>query len=194
MAKSFGQYAAVVPMQLDTTASGIVPVLMAFLVKNTMEKIYTRQGDRGQSRLKGKRVAKDSPLLIAVGSLDELMSFLGWAKLALDRNGNRQLEEIQKDIQGIMAQLAGYADVKLSGRTQKLERQIDVIWGGKSKNKFVLPGANEAEARLQLARVVCRRAERMVVRLGREQAVSGTIAAYLNRLSDFLFALAVANS
>ena len=159
-----------------------------------MANLYTRRGDRGQSLLKGAKVAKDSLLLAAIGSLDELAAFLGWAKLLLEEKDKDRLQAIQKDIQTIMGQLAGYGGGLPPGRVAEMEKQIDAYWQGKEKNKFVIPGSNEIEARLQIARTVCRRAERVVVSLNRHRPVEKTIMAYLNRLSDFLFALAVANA
>ena len=159
-----------------------------------MVKLYTRRGDRGQSLLKGAKIAKDSSLLAAIGSLDELVAFLGWAKLPLKGKDRNRLRAIQKDIQTIMGQLAGYGAGVPAGRVAEMEKQIDTYWQGKEKNKFVIPGSNEIEARLQIARTVCRRAERAVVGLNRSQPVEETIMAYLNRLSDFLFALAMANT
>ena len=158
-----------------------------------MAKLYTRQGDQGQTQVGRQKLAKSALLLAAIGNIDELVAFLGWAKVA-DPPARQQIEAIQKDLQTISSLLAGYP-VKFPGekKVAQLEKWIDQVWGPQQLDHFVIPGANEAEARWQIARTICRRAERSLVRLRRQQAVPEPLLAYLNRLSDFLFALAVAS-
>ncbi len=137
--------------------------------------IYTKKGDRGQTGLfDGRRVPKDDAVIEAVGAVDELNAAIG---AATDKLG-----DVQKDLFAIGSQLAGYKPkVDLEKRVAEMEKEIDKMWGKLPPlRNFILP-----RGQLHLARVVCRRAERVVVRAKAEFAYQ-----YLNRLSDYLFCLA----
>ncbi len=145
-------------------------------------KISTKTGDKGDSGLfDGKRLRKSAPIFAALGDLDELNSFLGWA-----RNGeNPLIEKIQRDIYRIMS-IVGFEmkvpkniDALSEKDVQFLEEEIEKIEG--DLREFVLPGS-----KFDIARCVCRRAERSFVGAGLE----GDCLKYLNRLSDLLFLLA----
>ncbi len=159
-------------------------------------KIYTRGGDRGETSLLGPdRVRKDDARIEAYGTVDELNSVIGaaratWPESPLDP----ELAGVQSDLFEIGAFLAatGSAFATVSPqRIDALERGIDAMEGELAPlRSFILPGGVPAAAQLHLARTVCRRAERRVVALERDDDGFRTSVAYLNRLSDFLFVAA----
>ena len=165
-------------------------------------KIYTKTGDTGETGLlNGRRVTKDSLRVEAYGEVDELNAAVGLARSAIpDLQIAGLLIEIQKDLLSMGAQLADpdFADKNRSEkfyipetRIQSLEKTIDE-WEKELPplRKFILPGGSQAGASIHLARTICRRAERQVVQLGRQEKFSPQLIVYLNRLSDFLFVLA----
>ena len=166
-----------------------------------MKKIYTRTGDRGETGLfGGGRVPKDHPRVAAYGDIDELNALLGTVVGRLEDDGmRRRLRLVQADLFAIGAHLATPPGSRSAGhlpglpaeRPTEFERWIDEAEEELPELKsFVLPGGSEAGAALHLARTVCRRAERAVVRLSTADPVEPTVLVYLNRLSDLLFDLA----
>jgi len=166
-------------------------------------KIYTRGGDTGETSLfGGGRVGKDAARVDAMGDVDELNAVLGWAIPAIDDDVVRaRIESIQHDLFALGAELAtpppapGRTRPETPGlppgRTEELEAWIDEAEEGlPALTAFILPGGVPAAAALHLARTVCRRAERSVVRLSQSDDVEAEAIAYLNRLSDLLFVLA----
>jgi cob(I)alamin adenosyltransferase len=158
-----------------------------------LTRIYTRGGDGGETSLgDGSRVPKTDPRVDAVGEVDELNSLLGWA-VAAD-GAPAQLGRIQNELFDLGADLATPAgDEKPRLRmtaelVERLESECDEANARLEPLKsFVLPGGSEAAARLFVARAVCRRAERAVLRV---EDTSPLVAIYLNRLADLLFILA----
>jgi len=158
-----------------------------------LTRIYTRGGDQGETSLgDGARVPKTDARVEAVGEVDELNSLVGWAA-ALD-GAPEVLQRIQNELFDLGADLAtpeqaGRERLRVSQeQVERLERDCDVANAQLEPLKsFVLPGGSELAARLYLARAVCRRAERGVLRV---QGASPLVAIYLNRLSDLLFILA----
>ena len=164
-------------------------------------KIYTKTGDRGDTRLfDGTKVRKHHDRVDAYGDIDELNSFIGAAaSFVTDAELATILADIQKDLFSVGAQLA---DPKFreraSGkfqlapeRTAVLEETIDRFETELPPlRQFILAGGGHAGALLHVARTVCRRAERRVVKLSEEVEVSAGVIEYLNRLSDFLFVIA----
>ena len=173
-------------------------------------KLYTRHGDGGETGLFGARgrVRKDHVRVEAYGQVDELNAVLGLA-LALEPHtfARELLEGVQRDLFTIGAELATPDRAKLAKalggppigppQVAGLERAIDRYDAQLPPLKqFILPGGVPKAAALQLARAVCRRAERAVVRFHRAQKTGrpSSVVPYLNRLSDLLFVLArVAN-
>ncbi len=174
-----------------------------------INKVYTRTGDNGTTGLLGGlRVGKDHPRVAAYGCLDELNSAigLGRAAVASDRKiparDRRELEIRLREIQNRIFDLgcalstpAGKAwkDMPLPGAESvaELERSMDAMQRKlKPLNSFVLPGGSWPNAWLHLCRVECRRAERLVVGLGRQEPVPPEAGRYLNRLSDWFFTAA----
>ena len=160
--------------------------------------IYTRTGDDGDTALfGGGRVPKNNKRVEAYGEVDELNSFVGLALTSLaDANVRRGLLLIQNDLFALGANLATperdgsrprTPDVPLA-RVEVMEHWIDQATEELPElRQFVLPGGTEAAAMLHVCRSVCRRAERAVVALGREELLDDGIVTYLNRLSDLLF-------
>ena len=166
-------------------------------------KIYTKTGDEGQTGLfSGKRVSKSSLQVDAYGEVDELNSWLGMVNSKIGFDDIRvELTRIQHDLHRVGADLAtplegaSKVDRMTGDRTLALEGLIDRFESELSPlTQFILPGGSTAAASLHIARCVCRRAERAVVRFQENLAVNAEVIRYLNRLSDLLFVLArVAN-
>jgi cob(I)alamin adenosyltransferase len=151
-----------------------------------LTRIYTRGGDKGETSLgDGSRVSKLDPRVAAMGDVDELNSFVGWAG---------GLDQVQNELFDVGADLsvpyAGNLDrLRIADEAiERLEREIEVANATLPELKsFVLPGGSERAARLFVARAVCRRAERAVLVVPDTNPLA---AVYLNRLSDLLFVLA----
>ena len=163
-------------------------------------KIYTRTGDDGSTGLLGEgRVLKCTPRVEAYGSVDELNAALGVAR-ALDTQGwlAEQLGALQARLFDLGAELAssGPKVLKKLDRiadqdVETLERWIDRLEDELPPLKsFVLPSGTVLAAQLHLARTVCRRAERRLVELARDEKLEPRLVRYLNRLGDLLFMMA----
>ena len=159
-----------------------------------LSKIYTRTGDAGSTGLgDGSRTGKDALRIAAIGDVDELNSLLG---LLLCEPLPGDLGNLLTDIQHDLFDLGGELSIPGSNllgsaRPSILEAAIDRHNDDLSPLKeFILPGGTRAAAITHLARAVCRRAERGLVLLGRNEPVSEAAREYLNRLSDLLFVLA----
>jgi cob(I)alamin adenosyltransferase len=163
-------------------------------------KIYTKTGDSGDTSLfGGQRVPKDALRIEAYGTVDELNSVIG---VALADGPDEEIRDVLIHIQhrlfGLGADLATPRSVtrKTIKRVEPrdclaLEREIDRFDSRlKPLHSFILPGGSHLAARLHFARTVCRRAERVVVRLSRNEDIGEGMTMYLNRLSDLLFVLA----
>ncbi len=163
-------------------------------------KIYTKTGDRGDTSLfGGQRVPKDALRIEAYGTVDELNSALGVARADnSDPRIDGILEVIQNELFALGADLATPRSAEKSKITrmesrdvQGLEKVLDDLQGNlKPLRRFILPGGSPVAARIHFARTICRRAERAVVRLSRNEDIGETVIVYLNRLSDLLFVLA----
>ena len=170
----------------------------------TLNRIYTRTGDAGTTRLAtGATVSKSDLRVEAYGAVDETNACLGLARLhtADDHDLDAMLARIQNELFDLGADLSTPARADeatgaklrvLDSQVARLEGEIDALNDGLPDLKsFVLPGGTAAAAALHLARTVCRRAERDAVRLVEAgEPVSGPAMRYLNRLSDFLFVAA----
>jgi cob(I)alamin adenosyltransferase len=159
-----------------------------------LSKITTRTGDAGETGLgDGARVSKDHPRIAALGDIDELNSALG-VLLAeeLPAELRDALAEVQQDLFDLGGELSipghtllGAAQVlKLEKSTQAWNAELPPL------KEFILPGGSRAAALAHLARTICRRAERTVVTLGKQEKVGEHVRQYLNRLSDLLFVAA----
>jgi len=168
-----------------------------------LNKIYTCTGDDGSTGLVGgARVKKASLKVSAYGDVDELNSHLGVCRTIaaplLDPTIHDILTRIQNELFDIGAELATPADAHWSGMLKagpqhvaQLESWIDSLNANlPTLTSFILPGGSLLNANLNVARTVCRRAERSILALHEYEAVSGEIIRYMNRLSDLLFVMA----
>jgi cob(I)alamin adenosyltransferase len=166
-------------------------------------KIYTKTGDDGTTGLfGGGRVAKDSIRIESYGSVDELNSTIGLARShGMEPEHDTLLGTIQDQLFVLGADLAtppgpepGKSMIArvTGGDVLCLEQAIDSLEENLPPlRNFILPGGSPAGAALRLARTICRRAERLVVGLTRDEPETGPLPVrYLNRLSDLLFVLA----
>jgi len=164
-------------------------------------KIYTRTGDKGQTGLLGgTRVAKDSLRIEAYGTVDELNSHIGFLRDHANGSLDDELIPIQEILFTVGSRLASGTEeqaekFKVPALTEEhvasLERAMDLMEAELPEMRnFILPGGHLASSQAHVCRTVCRRAERMVVRLATEEAVPEILVRYLNRLSDHLFVLA----
>ena len=159
-----------------------------------LSKIYTRTGDAGTTGLgDGSRVGKDAPRIAALGDVDELNAVIGILLCeALPDEVSTLLTGVQNDLFDLGGELSvpGGAFLKQT-QPGRLESAIDRFNAELEPLKeFILPGGTRAAALTHHARTVCRRAERAVVALAHNEAVSEPACQYLNRLSDLLFVLA----
>ncbi len=171
-------------------------------------KVYTRTGDAGQTRLAGgQQVWKDCLRVEAYGTVDVLNASIGLVR-AMNADtvetspASTQLEEdlrwVQNklfDVGSILATAPGQTfnnmPTVMAKDVTKLERMIDRCQKDLAPLKeFILPGGGKVSATLHQARTICRRAERICIRLTREETVAAELNKYLNRLSDALFVLA----
>lgn len=170
-------------------------------------KVYTRAGDRGETALvAGKRVAKDSPRIEAYGTIDELNSIVGLARVFNAENldvgdAHRFLDEVlcqlQDELFDLGGELATPAEAFQDGmyrvgaeQVSRLEKWIDQCQQDLEPLKsFILPGGGRIGAYLHQCRTVCRRAEREILRLSRSEEINPHVLEYFNRLSDLFFVL-----
>jgi len=159
-----------------------------------LSKIYTRTGDSGETGLgDGTRVAKDSLRVEAYGTVDELNSIIGMILAhGLPDEVKTCLTDVQHDLFDIGSGLSVPAFDKLTDDyVTRLEEILDDLNAELPMLKeFILPAGGPATSTCHLARSVCRRAERRVVSLSREEAITPVTLRYLNRLSDLLFVIA----
>jgi len=160
--------------------------------------LYTRRGDRGDTSLYGpKRVQKDDPRVEAYGTIDELNSLIG---IVIAGPKGRALARSLKEVQRMLFVAGADASTELSSpqkvlridqsHTRRLEKMTDDLLAKLPKlANFILPGGSPTGARLQLARTVCRRAERRLVTASKSQKMNPELLPFFNRLSSYLFNL-----
>ena len=165
-----------------------------------INRVYTRTGDAGETGLAGgQRVAKDSLRIEAYGTVDELNSLIGLARVTaqeqkLDQfcmillrvqhelfNLGSILATLPEDVHPRQARITAEEIVRLEGEMDLMNDGLPPL------RSFVLPGGTRLNAELHVCRTVCRRAERRVVALTRVEDVPPEAVTYLNRLSDALF-------
>jgi cob(I)alamin adenosyltransferase len=160
-------------------------------------KIYTRTGDDGSTGLLGpERVQKDSLRIAAVGALDECNAAIGMARSGISGDDlDRMLEDLQSLLFSAGADLACPIESAKVERVQaedvsQLEAAIDRLEDELTPlTAFILPGGTVAAAHIHLARSICRRAEREIVRLSRSEQISSLVLVAVNRMSDLLFVM-----
>ena len=170
-------------------------------------KVYTRTGDKGKTRLAGgQQVWKDNARVEAYGDVDELNSSIGVIRafsaesVGIHPSADRLEDELRWiqnklfDVGGLLATAPGQTFKHMPTVTARdvtrLEKLIDSCQKDLTPLKeFILPGGGKISSLLHLARTICRRAERLCVRLGREEPLDPALVRFLNRLSDTLFVL-----
>ncbi|WP_270739435.1 cob(I)yrinic acid a,c-diamide adenosyltransferase [Massilioclostridium coli] len=154
--------------------------------------IYTRNGDTGFASTKNRmRIPKNSPVFKLLGALDEFSSALGLSKQKLPQTIRDVVEQIQQDVIAISGEIAGGEKFTTKEKVDHLEQAIDSIMTQLPEIKsFILPGETEGGAALDLARTVVRRAEREAVAASQMGGMSRDTIAWLNRISDLVYALA----
>jgi cob(I)alamin adenosyltransferase len=168
-----------------------------------LNKIYTRTGDKGDTALgDGTRVAKHAVRVAAYGTVDELNSVIGLARLHATGAVDAELQRIQNDLFDLGADLcrpemdrdgeAGFPVLRMvEPQVERLEREIDAMTSVLAPlRSFILPGGTALAAHLHHARTVARRAERLAVELAAAEGVNPAAVRYLNRLSDWFFCAA----
>ena len=159
-----------------------------------LSKIVTRTGDAGTTGLgDGSRVAKDSARIDAIGGIDELNSTLGLLlSEPLPDAVAACLTSVQHDLFDLGGELSIPGHVALTdAHVLRLEAAVEAFNADLGALKeFILPGGTRAAAIAHVARTVCRRAERTLVRMAAAEPVSAPVRRYVNRLSDLLFVLA----
>jgi cob(I)alamin adenosyltransferase len=163
-------------------------------------RVYTRTGDKGETSLaSGTRISKDHPRLEAYGTIDELNAHLGIIQADFpDPVEKERLTAIQNRIFVVSSTLAVDDPVFLERLPKILEEDIldlekamDIMLDQMPPlRNFILPAGHVLVAQCHVARTVCRRAERLMIRVSREVDVDSMLIKYVNRLSDYLFVLA----
>ena len=167
----------------------------------TLSKIYTKTGDTGMTSLgDGKRVQKDSKRVATYGTVDELNSCVGLARIHCSEEITDKLRLIQNDLFDLGADFCkpysepkeqdkNLSDIRITNeQVQRIEKEIDEMNRSLEPLKsFVLPGGTMASSQLHVCRTVCRRAERYAVSLGRLEKLNPDALKFLNRLSDWFF-------
>jgi cob(I)alamin adenosyltransferase len=169
-----------------------------------INKVYTKTGDKGETSLAGgHRISKDHPRVNAYGTIDELNSLVGIVRcFNLQKTASKRRDKFETILQTIQQRLFDIGSIlatdpkadrkHLPSLTEPnvtwLEQVIDAMNDELSPlNSFVLPGGSPVNAFLHQCRTVCRRAEREIVSLSREEEIDSNLLAYVNRLSDTLF-------
>ncbi|HEY3781778.1 MAG TPA: cob(I)yrinic acid a,c-diamide adenosyltransferase [Fimbriimonadaceae bacterium] len=162
-------------------------------------KIYTKTGDSGSTGLVGgSRIEKGSPRITAIGEVDELNAALGVVRVAA---GGADLAAPIAKIQNLLFELGAELATPLDSKFKNeginqaavdfLEKSIDLQNESLPQlRNFILPGGSELAARLHLARCICRRSERAVLALHKQEQQRDVTLIFLNRLSDWLFVAA----
>jgi len=173
--------------------------------KLAINRVYTRKGDAGGTRLVGgQKISKGDLRIESYGTIDELNAFIGAARQTiLDQHADHEglqslgmeLLRVQHELfnlgsvlatlpEDVVEQMPRVTQVDIDALEASIDRCNDDL---ASLRSFVLPGGSRLNADLHIARTVCRRAERLIVRLAEAAEVEGDAIAYVNRLSDALF-------
>jgi cob(I)alamin adenosyltransferase len=160
------------------------------------QKIYTRKGDEGYTSIMGTRTRylKSDPRIEAIGTIDELNSYIGLIRSFNVADHDMVLKWVQNDLFNIGANLANFNydpnrdhisyQIDVNGLEQKMDAMSKEL---KPLTNFILPGGNQLISFCHVARTVCRRAERSLVEV---ENIDRSILSYINRLSDYFFVLA----
>lgn len=160
--------------------------------------VVTKTGDKGETSVfdatskKMRRVSKDGAQIEAIGTIDELNSYIGVViSETRDTDFHKTLRKIQKELFSIGSIIAGSDLAFTASRAKRLESHIEKIEHDlPSLSNFILPGGQPLAARCMYARALTRRAERSVVAYGVHVKIRKPVRQYLNRLSDYFFVVA----
>ena len=161
-----------------------------------ISKVVTKTGDSGETGLgDGKRVSKNDPRIHCLGSIDELNSFIGSAKIAID---DKKIVDLMESIQNDLFNIGGNLSMPDADIVYVNEQQVNDLesmieqWNDELPplKEFILPGGNEASSRLHVARSQARKTERKLIGLHESNPLPSSWIAYFNRLSDLFFVLA----
>ena len=163
---------------------------------NRLTKIYTRTGDDGNTGMAdGTRVSKDDLLVCAIGDIDELNSQLAVLLCHAPDSFTDSIRTIQNELFNVGAELSMGQPMFKQDNVDWLEQSLDELNQFLTPLKeFILPGGGLAASHCHVARAICRRAERSLVSLSKQDTLNRYLLAYINRLSDYLFVLARAIS
>lgn len=163
-------------------------------------KIYTKTGDKGMTKLVGgSQVSKDSDRVESYGTVDELNSWLGFSiSMLSDQHSElkRELKQVQQFLFDVGTDLATPLEaerpLKLEGESVTwLEERIDRYTAeAPDIERFILPGGSQGASMMHMARTIARRAERQIVRLSWTAKLNGEVIMFVNRLSDYFYAVA----
>ncbi|WP_126993510.1 cob(I)yrinic acid a,c-diamide adenosyltransferase [Thermosipho globiformans] len=156
--------------------------------------ISTKKGDNGKTKLaNNETVYKDDLHVEAYGTVDELNSYLGYAKHFLNKKEKEIIENIQKDLFRVATELAkGEKFINLISKEdeEKITKLVEEYEKKVNLNSFVLTGATKESSILDICRTIARRAERRIVSLSKRENVRKELIAYINRISDLLYIMA----
>ena len=163
----------------------------------TLNRIYTKTGDKGETALgDGSRVPKHALRIAAYGTVDEANAAIGLARISAVPELDVMLARIQNDLFDLGADLCAPEDGRRGedrlriapAQVMRLENEIDAMNEGlKPLTSFILPGGTPTAAYLHLARTIIRRAERLMTELAESEKIGEAALQYANRLSDHLF-------
>lgn len=173
---------------------------MRRIIPLRITKVYTRQGDQGETRLGGgQKVAKDNIRIETFGTVDELNTSIGIALVfGCSKTAEPILETVQHLLFTLGADLSVLKEDQREWQMQAIEQKHIALLEGyidelnaqlQPLEEFVLPGGGKTAVFLHQARCVCRRAERLAVRLAGQEEIGEFVVPFLNRLSDLLFVL-----
>lgn len=149
-------------------------------------KITTKKGDKGKTDLYRKRVSKTHPLIDLIGEVDNLVAIIGVIRSKSNKAVAKDLEYIQRDLMSVNSYLAGYTDYKINLKI--IELKSEQYSSKINLTEFIVPGEDEYSSFINLARTETRKVERLFLKAKvREERLEK----YLNRLSDYFFALMV---
>lgn len=163
------------------------------MAKSRLNRIVTKTGDSGQTGLAdGHRVAKDSPIIEALGAIDELNASIGMVRASVSNDALQAcLVEIQQRLFDLGGELSLPGSIFLkASHVWVLDQKIEE-WNKHLPplKEFILPGSDTSTALLHMARTICRRAERRLVSVANNMALNPYARQYINRLSDYLFVM-----
>jgi len=161
---------------------------------NRLSKIITKTGDDGSTGLSAnKRISKADKIIEAIGAIDEFNSVVGLARVACqNKDLDKELNQLQHDLFNVGGDLCLEGSTLINyGHIQAVEQSLEAYNKQlKPLANFILPTGSELTARIHVARSICRRAERMLVKASQTHEFNPLLIIFINRLSDWLFVVA----